>query len=155
MPSVIPTHFEPPPTDNFPFPAPFILTSVERFWCMNDPVKIIYIKRRHLEENLKTIEQQIGMSEEQRKKFLDWWCSPGQHNPSEIRAEGDRYFNLRQRAENWMKKPTRTKQEQQQPSRMERYAESARQFLSAQQQNVPNPGAEPQAGGYANIPDDQ
>ena len=71
MPSVIPTHFEPPPTDNFPFPAPFILTSVERFWCMNDPVKIIYIKRRHLEENLKTIEQQIGMNEEQRKKFLD------------------------------------------------------------------------------------
>ena len=153
MPSVIPTHFEPPPADKFPFPAPFILTSVERYWCMNDPVKIVFIKRRHLEENLKTIEQEIGMNEAERNKFLDWWCSPGQRDPSEIRAEGDQYFNLRQRATTWMER--KRPQRQQQPSRAEQYAESARQFLSGSQQEIPRPGGRPPAGGYADIPDEQ
>lgn len=152
-PNVIPQDFEPPKEDKFPFPAPFILSSVERYWCMNDSAKIVFIKRRHLEENLKVIEAEIGMDETERGKFLDWWCSPGQSDASEIRAEGDRYFNLRQRADNWMKKPTRTKQ--QQPSRIQQYAESARQFLTRQQQDVSFPGAGSPAGGYANIPDEQ
>ena len=77
-PNVIPQDFEPPKEDKFPFPAPFILSSVERYWCMNDSVKIVFIKRRHLEENLKVIEAEIGMDETERGKFLDWWCSPGQ-----------------------------------------------------------------------------
>lgn len=99
--NVIPEHFE-PPTDRFPFPSPFLLSSVERNWCREAPDRILYIKRRHLEENLKTIAQEIGMEEPERKRFMDYWCSPSRFDRSEPRAERDECFNLRQRAESWM-----------------------------------------------------
>ena len=150
-PSVIPSQFE-TPQDNFPFPAPFILSSLERDWCrfqQNKTAAIVFIKRRHLEENLKTIEQSIGMDETERKRFLDYWCSA---RGEEIRAEGDPYFDLRQRAESWMerRKPNTT----QTKSRLEQYAESARQAFGASQP-VP-PGDTQSAGiGYTVLPDEQ
>ena len=152
-PSVIPEHFE-PVQDNFPFPCPFILSSVERHWCMKDPLKIIFIKRRHLEENIKAIEQSIGMDEEERRRFLDYWCCPTRHNRSEIRAELDECFDLRQRATSWM---DRARPQQEQPkSRIEKYAESAQRFYeNAQTQTIPTSPAAAQGLGYADIPDEQ
>ena len=139
--------------DNFPFPSPFILTSVERSWCRFQPNRnaaTIYVKRRHLEENLKTIAQEIGMDAAEQKKFLDWWCCS---NGEDIRAEGDPYFNLRYRAENWMEKRRPQENKSINKSRVEKYAESARQFLGASQEVSPGPS---QAGfGYADIPDEQ
>ena len=111
---------------------------------------MVFIKRRHLEENLKTIEQEIGMDEIERGKFLDWWCCA---KGEEIRAEGDPYFNLRYRAENWMEKRRPQENKSTNRSRIEKYAESARQFLGASQEVSPGPS---QAGfGYADIPDEQ
>ena len=96
--------------DNFPYPAPFILSSMERWLCCKDepnlktnPEFVVYIKRRHLEENLKTIEREIGMNEVERGKFLDYWCCHAAGS-AEVRAERDEYFDLRYRAENWMKR---------------------------------------------------
>ena len=152
MPSVIPTNFE-APKDNFPFPAPFVLSSAERFWCMEDNARIIYIKRRHLEENIKTIESEYGMGEEERKRFLDYWCSPSMRDPSTFRAERDECFDIRQRVSSWM---DRAKQKDKQPkSRAEKYAETAQQFFQNGQQTIPtSPSATPGIG-YANIPDEQ
>lgn len=139
--------------DKFPFPAPFILSSVERYKCMSVPARIIFVKRRHLEENLKTFANELGMGEDDIKRFLDYWCQPANRDPSEVLAEVIPAFELRQRATTWMerKKP----QKPQQQSRAEQYAESARQFLGKRQQDVSRAGGQPPAGGYANIPDDQ
>ena len=92
-----------PPKDNFPFPSPFSLTSVENDWCKGDLSKIIHVKRTHLQKNLDVIAEEIGMSQAGIKHFLDWWCDP-MPGTSEIRAEGDPYFNLRRKAENWVRK---------------------------------------------------
>ena len=148
----LPQHLD-APQDNFPFQAPFILSSMERDWCRrqtNRDAAIVFIKRRHLEENLKTIAQDIGMDEAEQKNFLDWWCCP---NGDEIRAEGDPYFNLRYRVTKWMekRKPQGSKMGK---SRIEKYAESARQFLGTDQA-VSSTGSEPRGFGYANLPDEQ
>lgn len=154
--NVIPENFE-APQDNFPFPSPFSLSSTEWNWCLwtgrqQKDMKIVFIKRRHLEENLKTFENEIGMGESERKEFLDYWCSPVNRSPSEIRAELDECFNLRARAESWMK---RAKPNTNQPkSRLEQYAESARQFFQGAQ--TVSSGSEDASGfGYADIPDEQ
>lgn len=99
MSNIIPSGYK--PATKLPFPAPFILSSVERDWCMGDPDKIVYIKRAHLRENLIVISSETGMSIQDMEGFLDWWCSP-KPGTSEVRAEEDRYFNLLQRALNWM-----------------------------------------------------
>ena len=141
------------PQDNFPFPAPFILSSVERDWSRFQPNKdaaIVYIKRRHLEENLKTIANDVGMDEAEQKKFLDWWCCP---KGEEIRAEGDPYFDIRYRATNWMERRMEQMNDTQK-SRVEKYEESARQFFGAGQ-TIPSTGREPRGFGYADIPDEQ
>lgn len=119
-PNVIPQDFQ-PKQDNFPFESPFILSSVERAWCHYNNVNIVYIKRRHLEENLKTIAPELGMDEAEQKRFLDYWCCA---NGDEIRAEGDRYFDLRQRAESWM---YRRRPQEQQQSRAQKYANTSKQ----------------------------
>ena len=140
--------------ENFPFPTPFILTSVERSWCRFQPNRsaaINYVKRRHLEENLKTFAQEIGMDEAEQKKFLDWWCCA---KGEEIRAEGDPYFNLRYRAENWMEKRRPQEKKSTNKSRVEKYAESARQFFGAVQEVSPGPSSA-QGFGYTDIPDEQ
>lgn len=152
--SVIPTNFEAPKTTTFPFPVPFILSSVERAWCMKEPAKIVFIKRRHLEENLKTFEQEIGMDEAERKRFLDYWCSPSMRDPTEIRAERDECYDIRQRAESWMERarPAGDKPK----SRLEKYAESAQQFArNVQSKTIPTSPAGTQGFGYADIPDEQ
>lgn len=153
-PSVIPAQFE-APGDQYPFPAPFILSSMEREWCRlqgNKAAAVVFIKRRHLEENLKVFAQEIGMDDAEQKRFLDWWCCA---KGEEIRAEEDHYFNLRYRAENWMKK-RRPQQENKSnnKSRIEKYAESARQFFGTSQEVSPGP-APAQGFGYADIPDEQ
>ena len=148
--NVIPDNFE-LQQDNFPFPAPFILSSVERAWCMNDSAKIVYIKRRHLEENLKTIADGMGMDEAEQTRFLNHWCQPANRDPSELLAEVVMAFDLRQRAESWMEK-ARPKSKPQQ-SRIEKYAESARQFF--QSQEIPSGPAGASGFGYADIPDEQ
>jgi hypothetical protein len=146
--NVTPENFE-APQEHYPFPAPFILSSVEREWCRfqaNRTAAIIFIKRRHLEENLKTFAKEIGMNEAEQKNFLDWWCCA---KGEEIRAEGDPYFNLRYRAESWMEK-RRPQSKSQQQSRLEQYAESARQAFGV------SPGdKEPGVFGYAVLPDEQ
>ena len=136
--------------DNYPFPAPFILSSMERFNCMNDPAKIVFVKRRHLEENLKVIEGSVGMDEAERKKFLDYWCSA---RGTEIRAEGDNYFDLRQRAESWMERAAKNNRSQKQ-SRLEQYAESARQAFGTPQ-SVPASNTQSASTGYTVLPDEQ
>ena len=158
MPSVIPTTFK-PQKDKFPFPSPFSFSSAEDYWCSiqrdQEADRRVYIKRRHLEENLKTFEKEIGMDEATRKKFLDHWCSPSLRNPELIKAELDECFNLRVRAENWME---RVKQatEQHAKSRLEKYAESAQQFYNnARTETIPSTGREPRGFGYADIPDEQ
>ena len=151
--NVIPENFE-APQEHYPFPAPFILSSVEREWCRfqaNRTAAIIFIKRRHLEENLKTIAQEIGMDEAERKNFLDWWCCA---RGEEIRAEGDPYFNLRYRAEGWMEKRSPQENKSTNKSRAEKYAESARQFFGASQEVSPGPSPA-QGFGYTDIPDEQ
>lgn len=152
-PSVIPAQFE-APGDQYPFPAPFILSSMEREWCRsqrNRTAAVVFIKRRHLEENLKTIADGIGMDEKERHGFLDWWCCA---NGEEIRAEGDPYFNLRYRAENWMARRRPQENKSNNKSRIEKYAESARQFFGTSQEVSPGP-APAQGFGYADIPDEQ
>lgn len=152
-PSVIPAQFE-APGDQYPFPAPFILSSMEREWCRsqrNRTAAVVFIKRRHLEENLKTIADGIGMDETERNGFLDWWCCA---NGEEIRAEGDPYFNLRYRAENWMARRRPQENKSNNKSRIEKYAESARQFFGTSQEVSPGP-APAQGFGYADIPDEQ
>ena len=149
--NVIPDNFE-AQQDNLPFPAPFILSSVEKAWCMNDSAKVLYIKRRHLEENLKTIADGIGMDEAEQTRFLSHWCQPANRDPSEPLAEVVMAFDLRQRAESWMEK-ARPKSSKPQQSRIERYAESARQFF--QSQEIPAGPAGASGFGYADIPDEQ
>lgn len=112
-----------PPT---PFPNPFMLSSMERTWCMGDPEKVVDCKRRHLAENLKIIAGDFGMDEAEQKKFLDYYCSPSVRNASEIRAEGDPYFNLRQKAEGWMEK--RKSDKSKPASRIEQFADTAKRF---------------------------
>ena len=140
-----------PPTP-FPYPTPFILSSVERNWCMGDPARIVEIKRRHLEENLKTLEHEFGMNEAERKKFLDYWCCPSQRNREEIRAEGDAYFDLRYRIAKWMdgKKP----EEQKTQSRVEQYAQVSRNF-SALVYELYNPNDTGAGNRSADSPDEQ
>ena len=138
--------------DKYPFPAPFILSSVERYLCMRDPLRIRYVKRRHLEENIKTFAAEIGMDETERNKFLDYWCSPSRVVPEMIRAELDECFELYQRASSWMDN-TRPQAKKQQ-SRAEKYAESARQFFQGSQAVPAGPSDTP-GFGYADIPDEQ
>ena len=128
---ILPDEYE-VPEEHFPFPAPFVLTSVEKHWCCHNPERIVYIKRIHLQKNLLTFRDEIGMDEEEMKKFLDWWCSP-RPGTAEIRAESDAYFNLRQRAETWMAKlkvrnaQNTPKPQQEEPrSRVESLKESMR-----------------------------
>ena len=141
--------------DNLPFPAPFVLSSVERNWCrfqQNKTAAVVFIKRRHLEENLKTFAKDIGMDEAEQKKFLDWWCCA---NGEEIRAEGDPYFNLRYRAESWMeKRRLQGNNKSTNKSRVEKYEESARQFFGANQE-VPSGTSPAQGFGYTDFPDEQ
>ena len=147
----IPAHLE-DPEDKYPFQVPFILSSVERDLARGEAIRIRYIKRRHLEENIKTFAKEIGMDEEERRKFLDYWCSPSRVVPSMIRAELDECFDLRQKAESWMDNRRRPNKSQQQ-SRVEKYAESAKQFF--QNQAVPAGPSDTQGFGYADIPDEQ
>lgn len=151
----LPEHLE-SQQDNFPFPGPFCLSSVERDWCRFQPDRnaaVVFIKRRHLEENLKTIAHEIGMDEAEQKKFLDWWCCP---NLDEIRAEGDPYFNLRYRAENWMEKRKQRPEDQKPKSRLEKYVKSAQEFMNnAKSKTIPTSPAGTQGFGYADIPDEQ
>lgn len=124
MSNIIPSGYK--PATKFPFPAPFILSSVERDWCMGDPDKIVYIKRAHLRENLIVISSETGMSLQDMEGFLDWWCSP-KPGMSEVRAEEDRYFNLRQRALNWMARRAGNmgrREERQPKSRVEKTMEA-------------------------------
>lgn len=149
---IIPQNYE-PPKENYPYPAPFLLSSVERSWCINDPARVVYIKRSHLEQNLLSLGD--VMDETERKKFLDHWCSPSTRDRSTIRAELDPCFNLRQRAENWMEK-ARPDKRQQPKSRLERYAESARQFIEQETcQTISPTDPVPRGYGYADIPDEQ
>jgi len=127
QPSVIPVFFE-EKKDNYPFPAPFILSSVERDWCSGDKSRENFIKRRHLEENLKTIAGKIGMNETMCKSFLDYWCSPSNRSQGTLRAELDECFNLRLRAENWAQREKNTQFVN--SSRIDKYAEATRQFIS-------------------------
>ena len=149
--NVIPDSFEAAGVD-YPFKAPFILSSAENYWCMSDPAKIVYIKRRHLEENLKVIAGEIGMDEGEQKKFMDYWCQPSNRSASEILAEVIRAFDLRYRATSWMegKKP----QAKQTKSRLEQYAESARQAFG-NPHSVPAGDSQSAGPGYAVLPDEQ
>lgn len=113
--------------DNYPYPSPFVLSSVERDWCRGDLEREIYIKRVHLSDNLATIQKEIGMDESEKEQFLKWWCSP-RPGTSEIRAEGDAYFNLRQRAENWMER-VRKRQAPQEPRQSVSRIDKLRQNL--------------------------
>lgn len=144
-----------------PYPSPFILSSVERDWCNtagNNALRIVrtvYIKRRHLEENLKVVAGRIGMSETEQKKFIDWWCSvkPG---TTEVRAEGDPYFDLNYRAGRWMENARGNHNGQVQKSRIEKYAESAQRFYqNVTNQTIPDAAAGQSRFGYADIPDEQ
>ena len=141
------------PEDKYPFPAPFILSSVERDLARKEAIRIRYIKRRHLEENIKTFASEIGMGEDERGKFLDYWCSPSRVVPEMLRAELDECFDLYQRAVSWTEKAKSANKPQQQ-SRVEKYAESARQFFQGAQA-VPAGPSDPQGFGYADIPDEQ
>lgn len=151
--NVIPEHFE-QPQQNYPFPSPFILSSVERDWCGNECAKILFIKRRHLEENLKTIAGEIRMEEEEQKRFLDYWCQPCDNRMSMLLAERSGAFDIRYRAVSWMQKSGTRPFEQKKKSRIEKYAESARQFFGRCQEVPAGPFAA-QGFGYADIPDEQ
>ena len=110
-----------PPT---PFPNPFILSSVERDWTRGEPSAVVYVKRTHLARNLAAVAAELGMDAQAQEAFLDYWCAPEVRAPSEIRAEGDRYFDIRARAKAWMR---REKDAGTAPaSRAEQYADSAR-----------------------------
>lgn len=150
--NVIPENFQ-APQDNYPFPTPFILSSVEKDWCHHDWARIVFIKRRHLEENIKVIADEMGMGEDERKRFLDYWCQPCDLERTTLLAEKSGAFDLRYRVGRWME--TRgIKNNTDNKSRAEKYAESARQFFS-NAQAVP-PGADGTQGfGYADIPDEQ
>ena len=151
MPSVIPTHYE-SPANKYPFPSPFLLSSVERDWCRQDPNRIVYIKRRHLEENLKTFEREIGMDEVKRKEFLDYYCQPGDRNPSEILAEKSGYFDLRYRATKWVDKNKKTDQKSQ--SKIEQYIQPSQNF-NALVNELFSPNVNGAGNGPANTPDEQ
>lgn len=129
-----------PPTP-FPYPAPFILSSVEREMCRFGRTTEAQCKRNHLEANLLTIAREVNMNEAEQKKFLDYWCCSQDGN--EIRAESDAYFDLRYRAENWMKKAK--SEEKPQKSRLEQYADKSQQltqFINEFYGNSPDGRAE-------------
>lgn len=89
---------------SFPYPKPFSLSDKECDMARNDPTNIVRIKRYHLHNNLMTIAGELEMGDDQVESFLDYWCSSNHDHPEMIRAEEDRYFNLRQRADSWMKR---------------------------------------------------
>lgn len=135
-----------------PFPNPFILSSVERSWCMGEPAKMVECKRRHLAENLSRIAGEFGMDGSEQTKFLDYYCSPSVRNPSEIRAEADEYFNLRQKVEGWMK---RMKSDEKKPaSRIEQYADTMTKF-NAIMDSIYGPDNAGTANGPGYYPDEQ
>ena len=108
-------------------------------------------KRNHLEINLNSIADEFHMTKAEQKKFLDYWCC-SQDNRT-IRAEGDTYFDLRYRVDNWMQKIR--PEEQPQKSRLEQYAEKSNQltqFINDLYGNSPDPGA---TTGAPVPPDDQ
>ena len=156
MPSVIPTTFD-APKDDFPFPFPFILSSVERDWCSrqaNSQAATVYIKRRHLEENMKAMGLESSMDVAERKRFFDYWCCPTIRDRSTIRAELDECFDLRQRMESWRERARPAGPAQK--SRLERYAETAQQFYqNAQSETIPTRPCGASGFGYADIPDEQ
>ena len=149
--------------DNFPYPNPFFLSSVEEDWCTfgqshaNAMARKVAIKRWHLDENLKAIAKDIGMGDSERKSFLEYWGAKSWKEPEAIRAELDEFFDIRKKAEHWMER-VKSSSTKQQTSRLEQYAQSARQFLqggNAYEQEVSSPGYFPQGLVYANIPDEQ
>lgn len=112
----------PPPS--YPFPKPFLLSSEERNLAGNDPTKIAQIKRHHLQKNLEVINGELAMDNNQAKSFLDYWCSCSHDRPEMIRAEGDRYFDLKQKADSWMaREKGGGKTNAQHQSKIEQYAD--------------------------------
>lgn len=150
------------PNDSYPYPNPFFLSSAEEYWCtfgqtqVNALARKAAIKRWHLDENLKSISKEIGMEDSERKKFVEYWGAKSWKEPDAIRAELDEFFDLRKKAENWMER-VKSSSSKQQTSRLEQYAQSAKQFLQGDtvEQEVSSPGYFPQGLGYANIPDEQ
>lgn len=118
------------PVPTFPYPKPFSLSPDEKKLAGNVPQKIVQIKRHHLKKNLEVIEGVAAMDSDQSESFLDYWCSPNHDYPEKIRAEEDKYFNLNQKAVNWMKmekKNVRTTSTYQQ-TKIEQYTEKDIKF---------------------------
>lgn len=107
-----------------PFQSPFSLSSMERELCRTGVKTKVEIKRYHLAENLKVVGRRIGMDSAMQQEFLNWWCSPNQRDKSEIRAESDPYFNLTDRATNWLNK----RKAQSPQSRAEQYQQASINF---------------------------
>ena len=115
-----------PPTP-FPYPAPFILSSVERSLIQGGRYTAVQLKRQHLEANLEVIAAGLGMDEQEQIRFLDYYCQPLDHDPSDILAERSGAFDLEYRAKKWMEK-NQTKQAEQPKSRMEKFAETSQRL---------------------------
>lgn len=114
-----------PPTP-FPYPAPFILTSVEKEMCRIGMSTIARVKRQHLAANLSTIAGEYQMDEQEQAAFLDYWCQPLDYNPDLILAEQRGAFDLRYRVKKWTKNIKAT--EQPQKSRLEQYVDTSQQL---------------------------
>lgn len=143
---------------SFPFPQPFLLSSKERDLAGNDPTKIVKIKRLHIQKNLEVIERDVAMDSNQSRSFLDYWCSSDNYHPEKIRAESDRCFNLRQRAENWMKREMDRGRiiSTSQKSRIEQYADAEKKYneLIARMYGT-NPNNTGAGDSSENTPDEQ
>ena len=141
-----------PPTP-FPYPAPFILSSMEREMCRFGKWTEPQFKRNHLEANLRVIASQVGMDEAEQKRFLDYWCQPLDTSPTDILAQKSGAFYLRYRAEKWMEKNKPA--DKPQKSRLEQYTEKSQQltqFINEFYGNSSNHGA---ADGPIVSPDEQ
>lgn len=141
-----------PPTP-FPYPAPFILTSVEKEMCRIGMSTIARVKRQHLAANLSTIAGEYQMSEQEQDAFLDYWCQPLDYNHDLILAEQRGAFDLRYRVKKWMEKARPA--EHPQKSRLQQYVDTSQQltrFINELYGDSPDTGA---ANGAVVPPDEQ
>lgn len=99
-----------------PSPAsPFILSSLEKDMCKGSPAFVVRLKRDKVAKILSSVAAEVRMPEEEREKYLDWYCEPVSEGSATVRAERLDAFTVAGSAKRWMEKRRQQNGDRKQP----------------------------------------
>lgn len=99
-----------------PSPAsPFFLSSLEKDMCKGSPAFVVRLKRDKVAKILSSVAAEVRMPEEEREKYLDWYCEPVSEGSATVRAERLDAFTVAGSAKRWMEKRRQQNGDKKQP----------------------------------------